>query len=98
MLRTRKPAFLALRLSATPPLELGHYTVVRQLLRGVVQSLQQAAAVSCGSPQAYTQAGLLRKIEGLVTGSKKSRQRLATVHKPFVSRRKEMSHRLAKAS
>jgi len=42
--------------------------------------------------------GLLRNIEGLVTGSKRSRQRLAIVHKQFVLRRKEMSHRLAKAS
>jgi hypothetical protein len=127
MLRTRKPAFLALRLLATPPLELGHHTVAEkgaisraidskgrirnqevklhsrcgrskpllalpkmpgwdrpsatgngccvdrtrharrtraafgQLLREVVQSLQQAAAVSCGSPQAYTRPACCAK-------------------------------------
>jgi len=42
--------------------------------------------------------GLLRNIEALATESSKSRQRLAIAHKQLVSRRKEMSHRLAKAS
>ena len=42
--------------------------------------------------------GLLRNIEELATGSRKSRQRLAIAHKQFVSSRKEMSQRLAKAS
>jgi hypothetical protein len=41
---------------------------------------------------------LLCNIEGLVTGSRKSRQRLAVVHKWFVSCPKHTSHRLAKAS
>jgi hypothetical protein len=42
--------------------------------------------------------GLLRNIEELATGNRKSRQRLAIAYKQFVSRRREMSHRLAKAS
>jgi hypothetical protein len=40
--------------------------------------------------------GLLRNIEELATGSRKSRQRLAIAHKQFVSRRKEVSQRWPK--
>jgi hypothetical protein len=42
--------------------------------------------------------GLLRNIEALITRSKRSRQRLASIQKRLISFRKEMSQRLAKAS